>query len=222
MIPILTVVLCGLVSYLLGAIPFGYIISRARGVDIRKQGSGNIGATNVFRSVGKTWGVLTFVCDFLKGFVAAFFFPLVAARLGSSVSPDILRVLCAFAAVAGHNWPIYLGFRGGKGVATTAGAVLGIAPSAVLIGLGVWLVIFLLSRYVSVASILTAIAIAAAAWPLYARHGLLIPIALALLAVAIVWRHKSNIQRLLQGTEHRFEFKKKAPASEAVQHEERK
>ena len=216
----LAIALCSLAAYLLGAIPFGYVISRARGVDIRQRGSGNIGATNVFRSVGKTWGVLTFICDFLKGFVAAFFFPLAAVHLAPSANPEILRVLCAFMAVAGHNWPVFLGFRGGKGVATSAGALLGIAWLAVLIGLGLWLAVFLLSRYVSVASMLTAAAIAGVSWPLYARHGLLTPIALTLLSIVIVWRHSGNIQRLLKGTEHRFEFRKKSPQSEAPHDEE--
>jgi acyl phosphate:glycerol-3-phosphate acyltransferase len=205
----LAIASCSLAAYLLGAMPFGYVISRARGIDIRQRGSGNIGATNVFRSVGKTWGVLTFICDFLKGFVAAFFFPLAAVHLAPSASPEILRVLCAFMAVAGHNWPVFLGFRGGKGVATSAGALLGIAWQAVLVGVGVWVVLFLLTRYVSVASIVSAFAIAGAAWPLYAKHGRLIPIALTLLGVIIVWRHKGNIQLLLNGAENRFEFKKK-------------
>jgi glycerol-3-phosphate acyltransferase PlsY len=207
-----TVVLAALVAYLLGAIPFGYAISRAKGIDIRQKGSGNIGATNVFRCVGKPWGILTFVCDFLKGFLPVLLFPLLARRFGSTLDSGILSVTCAFFAVAGHNWPVYLGFKGGKGVATSAGVLLGIAWQAVLIGLAVWGVVFLLSRYVSVASIVTAIVIVAVSWPLYVKGGLLIPIALTALSVVIVWRHKSNIQRLLKGTENRFEFKKKAPA----------
>jgi glycerol-3-phosphate acyltransferase PlsY len=216
----IAVVLCALAAYLLGAIPSGFLISRARGIDIRRTGSGNIGATNVFRCVGKPWGILTFACDFLKGFLAAFFFPLAAARLGSSVHPDILRVLCAFMAVAGHNWPIYLGFKGGKGVATSAGALLGIAWLAVLIGLGVWIAIFLLTRYVSVASIFAALAVAGASWPLYLKQGCLIPVALTLLGAVGIWRHKGNIQRLLKGAENRFEFKKKPAETQTTPHEQ--
>jgi len=206
------VVLCTLAAYLLGAIPFGFLISKARGIDIRQKGSGNIGATNVFRCVGKPWGILTFVCDFLKGFAAAFFFPMIARHFVSSVNPEAVSVACAFMAVAGHNWPVYLGFKGGKGVATSAGVLLGIAPLGVAVGLGVWAVIFLLSRYVSLASILAALAIAGASWPLYFKHGYLIPIALTLLGAVSIWRHKANIQRLLNGTENRFDFKKKPEA----------
>ena len=214
------VILSAIASYLLGAIPFGYVISRARGVDIRRVGSGNIGATNVFRSVGKPWGILTFVCDFLKGFGPAIFFPLVAARLAPTIHPEIAGIVCALAAVAGHNWPIYLGFKGGKGVATSAGALLGIAWQAVLIGLVAWVVIFLLTRYVSVASIAAALSITVSSWILYARNStLLLPIALTLLAAVIVWRHKGNIQRLRSGTEHRFEFKRKTPAPPVTTHE---
>jgi len=206
----LLIVSCALASYLLGAIPFGYAISLAKGIDIRQKGSGNIGATNVFRCVGKPWGILTFVCDFTKGFVGAFCLPLAAVHLSSSASSirEILSVVCAFMAVTGHNWPVYLGFKGGKGVATSAGVLLGIAPVAVLIGLGAWAVMFLLTRYVSVASIVTAFTIAGASWPLYVRHSHLLPITLTLLGVVIVWRHKSNIQRLLKGEENRFEFRK--------------
>ena len=210
---------CALASYLLGAIPFGYVIARARGIDIRRVGSGNIGATNVFRCVGKPWGLLTLACDFLKGFAPAFFLPLAAHRLGSTADPGMLGVACAFSAVAGHNWPVYLGFKGGKGVATSAGAVLGIAWQAVLIGLGAWIVIFLLTRYVSVASILTALVIAGASWPLYREAGLLVPLALTVLGIVIAWRHKGNVRRLLNGTEHRFDFRRKSPPSPAAENE---
>jgi acyl phosphate:glycerol-3-phosphate acyltransferase len=200
------------VSYLLGAIPFGFLIARARGIDIRKVGSGNIGATNVFRSVGKSWGILTFALDVLKGFVPAFLFPL-AVQLADHAEPAAgWRLLCGCLAIIGHNWPIYLGFKGGKGVATSTGAMLGIAPIAMLIGLGSWILVFAASRYVSLASILAAVVIACAAWPLYRSGGLLLPVALTALAILVVIRHKSNIQRLLSGTEHRFGKPKTPPA----------
>ena len=115
---------CALASYLLGSVPFGYLVARLKGMDIRRHGSGNIGATNVFRCVGKGWGLLTFACDTLKGFGAAFLIPRVAAPF---LPPDGLQALgigCACLAVAGHNWPAFLRFKGGKGVATSAGVLL--------------------------------------------------------------------------------------------------
>lgn len=197
---------CGLTSYLVGAIPFGYLIARARGMDIRRLGSGNIGATNVFRAVGKGWGILTFFCDALKGFAPVFFLPRIAGGGASAVELQGLQVLCACMAIAGHNWPIYLGFKGGKGVATSTGALLGLAPAGLLIGFGVWLVVFLIGRYVSLASLAAAVVVGGSAWPLYAKQGRLIPVALTALAALVVWRHRGNIRRLAQGTENRFQF----------------
>lgn len=203
---------CGIVSYLLGAVPFGYLIARAKGVDITKAGSGNIGATNVFRTVGKGWGLLTFVLDAAKGFIAAFALPRAAAWVGlppTQVRP--VAICCACLAVAGHNWPIYMRFKGGKGIATSAGALLGIAPIAAAIGVVSWTVIFLLTRYVSVASILACIILPAAAWVLYAKEGRLLPSALTVLGLVAIWRHRSNIRRLLSGTEHRAQFARRRP-----------
>ena len=198
-------------SYLLGAIPFGFLIARMRGVDIRRVGSGNIGATNVFRSVGKGWGILTFVCDALKGFIPAFLFPILGAQWLGLPRSDGLSLLCGCCAIAGHNWPVYLGFRGGKGVATSAGALIGIAPLLTAIGFGAWLIAFLVSRFVSLASIVAALVIGGAAWLPSLRTGVLIPFALSGLALLSIWRHKANIQRLLAGTEHRFQFGRKRP-----------
>jgi len=199
----------GVAAYLLGAVPFGYLIARARGIDIREQGSGNIGTTNVFRCVGKGWGILTLACDAAKGFIPAFVFPSVAAHLGMGDTGSGLAVVCGCMAVAGHNWPVYLAFKGGKGVATTAGALLGLAPAAMGIGLLLWIAVLFTSRYVSVASMLTALLVACLSWFLYAGEGFLLPSALSLLGVVAVWRHKANIRRLLQGTEHRFAFGRK-------------
>ena len=200
---------CALGAYALGAIPFGFLIARLRGVDIRRVGSGNIGATNVFRCVGKSWGILAFAGDALKGFAASFGLPLLVAAW---VPPDhrpALGILCACLAVAGHNWPVYLRFKGGKGVATTAGALLGIAPAAVGIGFAAWVIIFVTTRYVSVASVLSCAIIPACAWIMLRDEGILLPVALTILGGLAVWRHKGNIQRLLAGTEHRFSFGKK-------------
>lgn len=192
-------------SYLVGAIPFGLIVARARGVDIRRVGSGNIGATNVFRCVGRTWGLLTFALDFLKGFVPAFILPAAARRWVPGVSVEFLSLLCGCAAVIGHTWPVYLGFRGGKGMATGAGALLGIAPLVMLAGMASWVAIFLVTRYVSVASILSALAIVVSSWMLADGH-VAVPAALTFMGAVVIWRHRSNIARLRAGTEHRFEF----------------
>lgn len=216
-----------LLSYLVGAIPFGLIVARGRGVDIRTVGSRNIGATNVFRSIGKPWGVLTFVCDLLKGFVPAAFAPALGAWVAHRLLNDadlamavtgraqLLSIACGVAAILGHNFPVYLKFRGGKGVATSAGVLLGIAPAAVGVGVAVWIVVFLLGRYVSVASIVAALAIAGAGIVFYLPRGRLLPTALALLAALAIGRHRSNIQRLMKGTENRFEFGRKKHNTEA-------
>ncbi len=197
----------GLLAYLLGAIPCGYLIARARGVDIRTVGSGNIGATNVFRTVGKGWGILTFFCDALKGWIPAGLFSVLSKRLFGFDGGPALAVACAALAIAGHNWPVYLGFKGGKGIATSLGALIGIAPLAAGVGALVWVAVFLATRYVSVASIAAAAAVVAAAWfPQYRNDGLLLPVVLSLLGAVAVWRHKANLRRLLNGTEHRFKF----------------
>lgn len=195
-------------AYLVGAIPTGYLLARLNGVDIRKAGSGNIGATNVYRCVGQIWGILTFVIDFLKGYLPAVVFPVLAQCWSAEISGAHLALLCGCLAVIGHSWPVYLRFRGGKGIATGAGALLGFAPLAMLIGVLAWLIFFLATRYVSLASMLAAAVIAGGSWWLY--HGqILIPAALSVMGIIVIWRHHGNIKRLLNGTEHRFEFKKK-------------
>ena len=198
-------------SYLLGAVPFGLLIARLKGVDIRKVGSGNIGATNVLRAVGKPWGIATFACDALKGFLPAALFPIVGNHFGADFqSLELWGVVCAVAAILGHNFPIYLGFKGGKGVATSAGALLGLAPLAVVIGLFVWAVFFFTLRYVSLASIVAASSVVVSAWVLYRDRDLLLPVVLTVLGSLVIARHHANIRRLLNGTESRFERKKKA------------
>ncbi len=209
--PCLTVGLT-LVAYLLGAIPNGLLIGRLRGIDIRTVGSGNIGATNVFRSIGRGWGILTFALDALKGLIPTLLFPLLLGRLtGAPVPPD-LAILFGVAAIAGHNWPVYLRFKGGKGVATSAGVLIGIAPAAVLIGALCWGVICALSRYVSLASIAAAVAVPLAGWILYLpARGPLLPGVLTLLGIVIIARHRANIRRLLNGTENRFGPRRPSP-----------
>jgi len=185
-------------GYLLGSLPFGYWLVRLfRGEDIRTRGSGNTGASNVFRSYGRRLGSSVALLDLTKGFVAAL--------LGLWAGGALIGVLAGAAAMLGHARPVFLGFRkGGKMVATAGGAALALAPLAALTCLGTWLLIFFVTRYASVASIVAALALPLLAWLyggswpvlLYAGGG----------ASAIVFLHRHNIRRLLAGTEHRFQL----------------
>ena len=193
-------------AYLIGAIPFGYLIGRLHGIDIRKVGSGNIGATNVTRTVGKVQGKICFFLDFFKG-------ALPVALVNSVFTQDTanLALAAGLAVILGHIFPIYLKFRGGKGVATAAGVALALAPYPLLCALLVWLVTFLTTRYVSLASIVAAAALPVAA-ALLLGLGLPTPVPLGastlifftLIALLAILRHVSNIKRLLNGTESRF------------------
>lgn len=202
----MTIVILAIIAYLFGAVPFGLLVAKSRGMDIREKGSGNIGATNVFRVVGKGWGTFTFLLDALKGFIPSFVFPLIG-----DVDP-VYGVLFGIAAILGHSFPVYLRFKGGKGVATSAGMLLGVAPAAVGIGFLVWISCLLLSRIVSLASILAALAVGISVW--FLKDSVVVCSALSILAVLVVWLHRANIKRLLNGTEHRF-GKKKAPGRTA-------
>ena len=184
-------------AYLLGAVPFGLLVAKSRGVDIRTQGSGNIGATNVLRVIGKGWGIFTFVLDALKGFVPAFVFPRLVG-----LNPE-WGVLFGIVAILGHSFPVYLNFKGGKGVATSAGMLLGVAPMAVLVGFVCWVLCMVFSRIVSLSSIVAAIAVAVAVWVLD-PNALVVNVALTILAALVIWLHRANIGRLLNGTENRF------------------
>lgn len=194
-------------SYLVGSIPWGFVIGRIKGLDIRSHGSGNIGATNVRRVLGRDWGLACLVLDFLKGLLPVL---LIGAKLGVvlSLAPEFGRILAAAGAVAGHVWPVWLGFKGGKGVATTIGALLAVSWLAVLITVGTWLIVYYSTRYVSLASICAAVmlpvgyvivALVRQATVFTSSLGLL-----TLLAALIIVRHRSNIQRLRAGTEYRF------------------
>lgn len=190
-------ILLSVAAYLLGAIPFGLLVAKSRGVDIRTQGSGNIGATNVFRVIGKGWGIFTFVLDALKGFIPSFFFPRLAGL------DTEWGVLFGIVAILGHSFPVYLKFKGGKGVATSAGMLLGVAPVAVGVGFVSWALCMVVSRIVSLSSIVAAIAVAIAVWVLDPK-ALVVNIALTILAMLVIWLHRANIRRLLNGTESRF------------------
>jgi acyl phosphate:glycerol-3-phosphate acyltransferase len=195
-------------SYLLGTIPAGYLAGRTAGIDIRKHGSGNIGATNVTRVLGKRYGYPVFAADFLKGFGAVRMSILVGTRmLPDWTSPEIFGILAAISSVIGHSFPIWLNFNGGKGVATSAGALFGLVPVVTLIGAAIWMLIFWLTRYVSLASISAAVAlpllILIKTWLSQTAGKPLFYFSLFLAAI-VIWRHRSNVSRLVRGTEPRF------------------
>lgn len=201
-----------LAGYLLGAIPFGFLIGKARGTDIRKHGSGNIGATNVSRTLGRQWGAFVFVLDAAKGALAVAmaerFFAVAGFRLGAwPVSTAQFGIAGAVACILGHNFPIWLGFKGGKGIATSAGALVALMPPVAAVAATFWLALFYSSRIVSLGSIGAALSLPAAAWFFEGGGGSLFWFA-AIIAALALWRHKPNIQRLLAGTENRFEKKK--------------
>ncbi len=230
--------LCPLIAFLLGSIPFGLIIAKAKGINIRDHGSGNIGATNVLRVIGKKYGITCLLLDALKGFIPVMLavnliqiagrenqLHLAALDPFALILPaaqqfkgQFVHVLTALAAVLGHNYSPWVGFKGGKGIATSAGVLLALMPAGIGLLVVVWLIAFGISRYVSLASI-----IAAAALPLITIYGSWFhgriadgtwnkPLFFFSLVIAIlaIWKHQSNIQRLLAGTEHRFTRKGKS------------
>ncbi len=199
------------VAYLLGSIPFGLLIAKARGVNIRTTGSCNIGATNVMRSVGKGWGLLTLLLDGLKGALPTAGFPMLLASFSLVPDPPAwIKVACGTAAILGHNFPVFLRFKGGKGVATSAGVLVGLAPLALLIGLVTFTIILVISRFVSLGSIAAAIVVPLASFAIYGNDGFIIPAALTVLGALVLWRHKANIVRLHRGIEPRIVFGKRS------------
>jgi glycerol-3-phosphate acyltransferase PlsY len=197
-------------AYLIGSIPFGVLIARSRGVDLRGRGSGNVGATNVGRVMGARWGYLCFVLDVLKGFVPVFVVGRLLAGGAGRPEPAVQAAWLATAlgCILGHVFSLYLRFRGGKGVATSLGVLLGVYPYYTwpgLAALGLWVAAVLIWRYVSLASILAAAAFpvlfAAMRWPVGDLWPLLV--FAAVIGALVVIRHRSNIRRLLAGSENR-------------------
>jgi acyl phosphate:glycerol-3-phosphate acyltransferase len=194
-------------SYLLGSIPFGYLISRIGGIDIRQAGSCNIGATNVVRVLGKKYGYPVFVLDFLKGFGAVKLALLMAMRAPADWnSPEVFGIIAAVGSVVGHSYPPWLRFKGGKGVATSAGALFALTIAGGLIALATWVAVFSLTRYVSVASVTAALVLPFAMLLLSWRSQSAKTIFYFSVCAAgfVIWRHRSNLSRLMQGTEPRF------------------
>jgi len=220
-----TYAIVAVIAYLLGSIPFGYILVRLiRGEDVRAIGSGNIGATNVMRSGAKGLGILTLVLDAAKGYLAVFLAPSIVTRFGhlqpaAIVSHDgdhlvigtwvLASTIAALFAILGHIFPVWLKFRGGKGVATGAGAFLALVPKAVLLVLLIFVAVVGISRYVSLGSMLAAAAFPALAY--FLSDVRYFPFAVAIIGMCsllIILKHHANIRRLLAGTEHRFELKR--------------
>lgn len=201
-------------AYLLGAIPFGFLIGKAHGKDLRLLGSGNIGATNATRMLGKKWGIICLILDVCKGLLPMLLVPLLGLIKQDLESLRlVLWLLVGCAAVLGHIFPVYLKFKGGKGVATSLGIVLGLWPYYTLCGLGVfaiWLVTLLIWKYVSLSSILAAVSfpvllllsillIDDARWNLTQLWPLVLMA--VLMALLVVLRHRDNIRRLIEGSE---------------------
>lgn len=197
-------------AYVIGATPFGFLAGKMKGIDIRDHGSGNIGATNVMRTLGKPVGITVLILDILKGM-----FPVVVALCVSDFS--LVAIAASLAAIIGHNYTFWLGFKGGKGIATTAGSVVPIMPFAILFAVATWLVTLRISRYVSVASIAAALAI-----PLEVlvensiRDRFDVPTFSFAMFVCVlaVWKHRSNIGRLKRGEEPKAVSKKLPPPSQ--------
>ena len=202
------------VGYVLGALPFGYLVAKAKGVNIFEVGSKNPGATNVRRTLGAGAGNTVFALDTLKGILAVLI-PLILQLTGSADGDYNAYVLGGLGgligAVLGHSFSCFTGFRGGKGVATAAGGLFVLMPTSCLIAAVAWVIAFFASRYVSLASIVAAAVIVVTAWLFSAS--LTLSIVASLLGILVIVRHKSNIQRLLAGTEHRWEKKKSADSS---------
>ncbi len=205
-----TIAVVVLVGYLIGSVPAGYLAGCIAGIDIRKVGSGNIGATNVLRFLGKRYGYPVFLFDFLKGVAAVEMSFLIFDRYHPVGSRELCAILAGIASVIGHSYPLWLSFKGGKGVATSVGVVFALLPFAALIFAIVWITTFLTSRYVSVASIAAAIALPVTVGALLYAKQLSQPVLLYFsicLAVVVIVRHRSNVSRLLHGTEPRFQRK---------------
>lgn len=194
-------------AYLIGSIPFGYLIGRMRGVDVRTVGSKNIGATNVFRTVGKKWGLLAFLCDFLKGFL-----PTLAAK-NFALGVEWLPVAVGLACVVGHTLTVFMKFKGGKGVATAFGMLVALMPALVGIAFLVFAVFFASSNYISLGSCAAAAFLAVCVWFWPPSAILAEKIIITVIGVFVIIKHRANISRLLKGEENKiYLFKSKKTA----------
>ncbi|NUQ79969.1 MAG: glycerol-3-phosphate 1-O-acyltransferase PlsY [Bacteroidetes bacterium] len=205
-----TLAIIAILAYLLGSFPTAILVGKwSRGIDIRQHGSGNAGGTNVFRVLGWKLGVFVMLVDMLKGLVATVFLSQISLGGGTpELSDTILKIVAGTFAIIGHIWTVFAGFKGGKGVGTAAGFLFGLIPLAATVGLIVFFTVFLLTRYVSLGSMIAAISIPSTL--LFQRFFLaesVDPILISitvLLAALIIFTHRSNISRLIKGTENRI------------------
>lgn len=204
--PLLQLLIIAGVAYVVGSIPTAYVMGRlTKGIDIRNYGSGNVGATNVMRVLGTAAGVTTLAVDVLKGYAVVSFLPSWVCA-GSEHLP-LWQILSCICVVAGHNWMVFLSFKGGKGVATAAGAFLALAPAASLCAIGVWAIVVALTRYVSLGSILAGVSL-----PIFMLlfHKPVSYVWFSLvLALALILKHRGNMKRLIAGTERKLGQKEK-------------
>jgi len=208
-------------GFFTGSIPFGFLLGKLRGIDIRQEGSGNIGSTNVFRILGRKSGIFCLILDALKGFLPVF---LAHQWVPDNTLGDSIEVLTAMACILGHNYSPWIGFKGGKGIATTGGALIALMPAAVVLLVLIFIIVTRITKYVSLGSIATGIAlpiITALGSYYHIQAGDIPPggwnkplfIFSLVAGIMAVWKHRSNIARLRAGTEHRIGQKKKEPAS---------
>jgi len=201
-----------IVSYLLGSIPTAYLFGRAKGIDIRQHGSGNVGATNALRVLGKAAGITVLFLDVLKGFLAVIVLGDILIKLTPVVPAETARIILGIACICGHNWTVFLKFKGGKGVATTFGVLIGLAfkvfnlPIVLGLVILIWFLTFFFSRIVSLSSVAASIALPV--FTVFFKLSLTIIIASLVLSVFSLFRHKGNLVRLFQGKEPRLSFKK--------------
>ena len=198
-------------AYLLGSIPTGFLVAKAKGIDIRSVGSGNIGATNVFRALGTPAGIFVLVMDGLKGYAACEWLSMLTYLAVPTADRELLKIIGGIAAILGHNYTCWLKFKGGKGIATSAGVLAALVPGALLIILGVWIVVFVLTRYVSLASVAASFSLPFATWLTGGTVKLIL--VTAALAVLAIYKHRANIERLVKGTESRIGANKKEATS---------
>lgn len=212
-----TTALCVLAAYVIGAMPFGFWFSKLKGIDIREHGSGNIGATNVFRVVGRKTGISVFVLDILKGFLPVFagkhfVGPTLEGAANAGQWLGAASVALALAAIIGHNYTFFLGFKGGKGIATSAGAMIAFLPLVFVTSLATWALTLYFSGYVALASIAAAMSIPPTTFVLGWIDGEVnYPVIFfgVFASIMAIWRHRANIRRLLAGEEDRFDRKSK-------------
>ena len=196
-----------IISYLLGSISGSMVIGKIKGVDIRTMGSGNAGGTNAFRTQGIKFAIAVFIIDIGKGFVSTFYVPHLVLPFMSAemiLSVDLLIVLCGLAAVIGHVYPLYYNFKGGKGAGAAIGMIFAIAPLIMFIAIVIWLIILLLTGYVGLGTMIAAISIPFFSF-IFEVNNQYFLYSTSLLATFIIFAHRSNIQRIIKGTENRFE-----------------